>query len=439
MEKTGDPDLIIYNVSILPTPQVKDLIPQGWISIKNGYIIDLQGGNPLPARAQHIIDGHKGLAMPGLINAHTHAAMSLFRGWADDLPWEIWLKDYIFPAENKLVNEDFVFWGSLLACGEMIACGTTTFADGYFFEDQVAQAVELTGLRAVLGQGILDFPTPDATNPNLALKRAERFIENCQNFKLITPALFPHAVYTCSPSLLRRCRDLAEEYGVPLIIHLAETKSELAEVSKRYGLTPVHHLHKLGLLSSNLIACHCVWLNEEEMDLLAERGVRVVHNPESNMKLASGVAPVPDLLARGVVVGLGTDGCASNNNLDLFQEMDTAAKLHKVFRLDPTVMPAEAVLHMATLGGAKVLGMEEEIGSLAVGKKADIIILDLDRPHLQPIYNIVSHLVYAASGADVRHVIINGQIIMKDRQILTLDKEEIRKEAKIWANRICRS
>jgi len=439
MNKTPHPDLIIYNVSILPTPFIKDFIPHGWIGLKNDRLIGLSPGDPPHLEAEQIIDGHEGLAMPGLINAHTHAAMSLFRGWADDLPLEKWLKEYIFPAEKKLVNEDFVYWGALLACAEMIACGTTTFADGYFFEEKVAQAAELAGMRAVLGQGILDFPTPDAPNPALALTRAARFMENFRNSKLITPALFPHASYTCSPDLLRCCGDLAERYGVPLIIHLAETKSELAEVSKKYGLTPGRHLHKLGLLASNLIACHCVWLDEEEMDLLAEKGVKVVHNPESNMKLASGVAPIPDLLARGVVVGLGTDGCASNNNLDLFQEMDTAAKLHKVFRLDPTVMPAEVVLHMATLGGAKVLGMEEEIGSLAVGKKADIIILDLDRPHWQPIYNIVSHLVYTAMGADVRHVIINGQIIMKDRQILTLDIEEISKAAKIWSNRVGRS
>ncbi len=436
MAENDYPDLIVHNVSILPTAQAKDLIPLGWIAIKNGRIVEIQAGEFSPIKAKHLLDGQKGLAMPGLINAHTHAAMSLFRGLADDLPLERWLKEYIFPTEKKLVNEDFVFWGSLLACAEMIAAGTTTFADGYFFEEKVAQAAELAGLRAVLGQGILEFPTPDAAQPVQALARAERFIEMFKNSKLITPALFPHALYTCSPDLLKRCRDIAERYGVPLIIHLAETKSEIEEVVKKYSLTPVHHLHKLGLLSSNLIACHCVWLRAEEMDLLAEKGVRVVHNPESNMKLASGVAPIPDLLARGVAVGLGTDGCASNNNLDLFQEMDTAAKLHKVYRLDPTVMPAEVVLHMATWGGAKVLGMEEEIGSLAVGKKADLIILDLNRPHLQPIYNIVSHLVYAASGADVRHVIINGQIIMHDRQILTLDEEELKKEIKIWSSRI---
>jgi len=229
---------------------------------------------------------------------------------------------------------------------------------------------------------------------------------------------------------------LAERHGIPLVIHLAESKSEIEGISQKYGKTPVNHMENLGILSPNLIACHCVWLTEAEMDLLAHRGVKVVHNPESNMKLASGVAPIPELLARGVTVGLGTDGCASNNNLDLFQEMDSAAKLHKVHRLDPTVMPSNVVLEMATVGGAKVLGLEKEIGSLEVGKKADVIILDLNRPHLQPIYNIVSHLVYSATGADVRDVIIQGKLVMHNRKILTLDEERIFLKAFEWRQKI---
>jgi 5-methylthioadenosine/S-adenosylhomocysteine deaminase len=257
------------------------------------------------------------------------------------------------------------------------------------------------------------------------LEYAEALIKRWQGDPLIRVAVEPHALYTCSPHLLARCRDLAERHGAFLGTHLSENKSEVDEISKRYGCRPVAHLENLGLLSSNLIGFHCVWLTEAEMDLLAERGVRVVHNPESNMKLASGVAPIPDLLKRGVPVGLGTDGCASNNNLDLFQEMDFAAKVHKVHRLDPTVMPAETVLEMATQGGARVLGMEAEIGSLEVGKKADVIVVDLNRPHLQPVYNVVSHLVYAATGADVRDVIIDGKIVMQNRQLLTLDEERI--------------
>ena len=318
----------------------------------------------------------------------------------------------------------------------MIRAGTTAFADGYFFEEQVAKAVRESGMRALLSQGTLDFPTPDSKSPEAGLKRIRNFIEAWAGSPTVRPALFAHSLYTCSPELLIRCRDLAEELGAPWIIHLSETRDEVEVISRKYGRSPVDHMESLGLLSSNLIACHCVWLTEAEMDLLAERGVRVVHNPESNMKLASGVAPIPDLLKRGVPVGLGTDGCASNNNLDLFQEMDFAAKVHKVHRLDPTVMPAETVLEMATQGGARVLGMETEIGSLEVGKKADVIVVDLNRPHLQPVYNVVSHLVYAATGADVRDVIIDGKIVMQNRRLLTLNEEEILAEAKNWERKI---
>jgi 5-methylthioadenosine/S-adenosylhomocysteine deaminase len=382
-------------------------------------------GDPPNILASQYLKGPGCLAMPGLINCHIHAPMALFRGLADDIPLKKWLEEYIFPAEAKWANEEFVYWGTLLAIAEMLRSGTTTFADGYFFEEQVAVAVRQSGMRSLLGAGVLDFPTPDSPSPAESLKKAVALIEAYADSPLIRPTLFPHSVYTCSPVLLRRCQEIAERHGLPMIIHVAETKSEVEEISKKYGKTPVNYMESLGLLSPSLIACHCVWLTEAEMDLLALRGVKVVHNPESNMKLASGVAPVPDLLARGVTVGLGTDGCASNNNLDLFQEMDSAAKLHKVHRLDPTVMPSEVVLEMATLGGAKVLGLEKEIGSLEVGKKADIIILDLNRPHLQPIYNIISHLVYSATGADVRDVIIDGKLIMQDRKLLTLDEEMI--------------
>jgi 5-methylthioadenosine/S-adenosylhomocysteine deaminase len=290
-----------------------------------------------------------------------------------------------------------------------------------------------------VGEVLYDFPSPNYGPLEKGFEYTEALIHRWRGDSRIRIAVEPHALYTCSPSLLRQCRDLADRYGVPMIIHLAETKSEIEEVSKKYGKSPVNHMESLGLLSSSLIACHCVWLTEAEMDLLARRGVKVVHNPESNMKLASGVAPVPELLARGVTVGLGTDGCASNNNLDLFQEMDSAAKLHKVHRLDPTVMPSSVVLEMATLGGARVLGLEKEIGSLEVGKKADIIVLDLNRPHLQPVYNIVSQLVYSAVGADVRDVIIDGKLVMHDRKLLTLDEETVLQKAQEWGNKIASS
>ena len=423
-------DILIHDAGLLPLPDRAYFIENGWLAIRGSEILALGKGAPPPHPARKKINGTGCLAMPGLIDAHLHAPMALFRGFADDLPLKTWLEEQIFPAEGKWVNGEFVYWGTLLACAEMIRSGTTTFADGYFFEDQAARAALQSGMRGLMAQGILDFPTPDSSSPAESIKRIKTFIRDYSASTLVKPAIFAHTVYTCSPDLLKKCRSLADRYGVPLITHLSETRSEVEEIIKKYGQRPVDHLENIGLLSSPLIACHCVWLSEAEMDLLARRGVRVVHNPESNMKLASGVAPVPDLLARGVTVGLGTDGCASNNNLDLFQEMDSAAKLHKVHRLDPTVMPSQTVLEMATLGGARVLGMEKEIGSLEAGKKADVIVLELNRPHLQPVYNPVSHLVYSATGADVRDVIIDGKMVMEKRKLLTLDEGRILEKMK---------
>jgi 5-methylthioadenosine/S-adenosylhomocysteine deaminase len=419
-------DLLLTNGILLTLVPGSEPILQGALAIAEGRIAAL-GTKANVERlfgAAKTIDARSGLIMPGLINAHNHAAMTCFRGMADDLPLMDWLTRYIFPAESKSEG-DQVYWSTLLACAEMIRAGTTTFCDMYLFEDRVAQAGREAGLRALVGEVLYDFPSPNYGPIEKGFEYTEVLINRWRGDPLVRIAVEPHALYTCSPVLLKRCQELADRHGLPMVIHVAETRSELEEISKKYGKTPVDYMESLGLLSPSLIACHCVWLTEAEMDLLARRGVKVVHNPESNMKLASGVAPIPELLARGVTVGLGTDGCASNNNLDLFQEMDSAAKLHKVHRLDPTVMPSEVVLEMATLGGAKVVGLEKEIGSLEVGKKADIIILDLNRPHLQPIYNIISHLVYSATGADVRDVIIDGKLIMQDRKLLTLDEEMI--------------
>jgi len=430
-------DLLLTNGTLLPLSPGSGLISQGAVAIFDGRIVDL---GPKAYVEEHFepaetLDAQGGLIMPGLVNAHTHAAMSCYRGIADDLPLMEWLNRYIFPAESKSDGEQ-VYWGTLLACAEMIRSGTTTFCDMYLFEGQVAEATKEAGMRALVGEVLYDFPSPNYGPLERGFRYIEELINRWRGDPLIRIAIEPHALYTCSPDLLGRCRDLAERHGVPLVIHLAESKSEIEGISQKYGKTPVNHMENLGILSPNLIACHCVWLTEAEMDLLAHRGVKVVHNPESNMKLASGVAPIPELLARGVTVGLGTDGCASNNNLDLFQEMDSAAKLHKVHRLDPTVMPSSVVLEMATVGGAKVLGLEKQIGSLEVGKKADVIILDLNRPHLQPIYNIVSHLVYSATGADVRDVIIQGKLVMHNRKILTLDEERIFLKAFEWRQKI---
>jgi len=373
--------------------------------------------------------------MPGLINAHTHAAMTCFRGLADDLPLSVWLNDHIFPAEKKISGE-WVYQGTLLACAEMILGGTTTFCDMYLFEDQVARAAHEAGMRALVGEVIYDFPSPNYGLPEQGLSFTKDLIRTWEKDPLVSVAVEPHAVYTCTPSLLRACSEIAEEFQAPMIIHLSESQDEVRLVKELYGASPVVHMEKLGLLTEQLIADHCVVLDDGEMDLLAERGVSVVHNPESNMKLASGVAPVVELLARGVVVGLGTDGCASNNNLDMFAEMDTAAKLHKVHRLDPTVMEAKTVTQLAIKGGSRVLGLERQVGSLEPGKKADIIGLDLERPHLTPLYNIHSHLVYAASAADVTLTVINGRVVMRNREVFSLDVERVMAEVRAIAKRI---
>jgi 5-methylthioadenosine/S-adenosylhomocysteine deaminase len=430
-KKDKKADLIISNGMLLTMALESAPVQNGAVAISDGRIIALGTTEKIEKTfdAGKTINAGGGLIMPGLVNAHTHAAMTCYRGMADDLPLMEWLTKFVFPAEAKS-DGDQVYWSTLLACAEMIRSGTTTFCDMYLFEDRVAEAAKEAGIRAVVGEVLYDFPSPHYGPIEKGLEFTESLIKRWQNDPLITIAIEPHALYTCSPDLLKKCRNLADRYDVPLITHLSENQTEVEEIMKKYARRPVNHLENLGLLSSPLIACHCVWLTEEEMDLFARRKVRVAHNPESNMKLASGVAPVPDLLARGVTVGLGTDGCASNNNLDLFQEMDTAAKLHKVHRLDPTVMPAPTVLEMATLGGAGVLGMEKEIGSLEEGKKADVIILGLNKPHLQPVYNIISHLVYSATGADVRDVIIDGKVIMEDRKLLTLDEGQILEKMK---------
>jgi 5-methylthioadenosine/S-adenosylhomocysteine deaminase len=430
-------DLLIHNAMVLTLNDADDIFRPGVVAVSDDEIIWVGPEDSWPAQLEprEQLDMAGGLVMPGLINAHTHAAMTCFRGLADDLPLAVWLNEHIFPAEKKISGE-LVYQGTLLACAEMILGGTTTFCDMYLFEDQVARAAHEAGIRALVGEVLYDFPSPNYGPPEQGLAFTKDLIRAWENDPLVSVAVEPHAVYTCSPELLRACNEVAEEYQVPMIMHLSESKDEVAQVQERYSTSPVKHLEKLGLLTPHLIADHCVVLDEEEMDLLAERGVRVVHNPESNMKLASGVAPAVELLDRGVVMGLGTDGCASNNNLDMFGEMDTAAKIHKVHRLDPTVMGARTVAHLAVRGGSKVLGLENQVGCLAPGKKADIIGLDLNRPHLTPLYNIYSHLVYAASAADVTLNVINGRVVMRNRELITLDVERIMAEVRKIAKKI---
>jgi len=419
-------DLLITNGSDLTMDPQGTPIEKGAVAVSGDHIVEVGKEDALTAsyQAAKTIDARGGIIMPGLINAHTHAAMTCFRGLADDLPLMTWLNDYIFPAEAKLTF-DTVRHGTRLACSEMILSGTTTFCDMYLFEDAVAQAAKEAGMRAVVGEVIYDFPSPNYGPVEKGLKYTEDLIEKWRDDPLITIAVEPHSAYVCSPELLQKLRAIADQNGVPMVIHLAETEREVNDIRKRYGRTPVGHLAEIGFLSSNLIADHCVALTSEDMSLLKDFDVKVAHNPESNMKLASGIAPIPELLKLGITVGIGTDGCASNNNLDMFQEIDTVAKLHKVHTLDPTVMDVRTVVRMATIDGARVLGIGDITGSLEAGRKADIIIIDIRRPHLMPMYNVYSHLVYAANGSDVVTTIVNGQVLMQDRVLTTLDVDEV--------------
>lgn len=377
-------------------------------------------------RGRQVLDLTGHMVLPGLINTHTHGAMSCLRGLGDDLPLGRWLHEIIFPAEAKHVNSEFVYWGSLLAAVEMLLNGVTTFCDGYFYEESAARAAYDAGARAVLGQGILDFPSPDQPNPELSRKRAEEFLASFpKNDDRLRPSLFCHAPYTCGAETLQWVKELCRQHGIIFQMHLSETAGEVEELCRLHHADPVNYLDRLGILDENTLCAHAVWLQPDEIELLAKRRVGISHNAESNMKLASGVAPLPALLAAGVTVGIGTDSCASNNDLDLFSEMDKVAKLHKVYQLDPVVCAAPQVLEMATMGGAAILGWDDQIGSLEVGKRADLITIDLLQPHLTPIYDPVSHLVYAVRGSDVRHVWVDGRKLVTNGKLQTLDVTEV--------------
>ena len=417
-------DILIRNGQVLTLNPYQEMIADGAVAIRGDHITAVGELAAMDTQQAHkVIDARGGIVMPGLVNTHTHAAMTLFRGLADDLPLMNWLNDHIFPAEATLDHRK-VYCGALLACAEMIMSGTTTFCDMYLFEDAVARAAQQAGMRAVVGEVLFDFPSPHYGPIEEGFAYTEKLLEAYHGDPLVTVAVEPHSPYLCAPAVLTRASDLAQRHRVPMVIHLSETAAEVATLRQRYGLTPVEHLEALGILAPNVLACHCVALTAEDIQRLKRYDVKVSHNPESNMKLASGIAPVPQLLAAGVCVGLGTDGAASNNNLDLFLEMDTAAKLHKVQCLDPTVLDADTVLRMATMDGARALGLSERIGSIEPGKKADLIVIDTRRPHLVPMYHPASQLVYAAKGSDVTTVIINGRVVMEGGRILTFDVEQ---------------
>lgn len=419
-------DLMITGGTVLTLNPVGEIIENGAVAIRNDSIVAVGSGEAVTDSvvAKRVLEAKGGLIMPGLINCHTHAAMTCFRGLADDLPLMNWLNDYIFPAERK-INADMVYWGTLLACIEMIRSGTTSFCDMYLFMDQAGEASVKAGMRAWLGEGLFDFPQPNYGKLENGFKYTEELILKWKDHPLISITVDPHATYTCAPDLLKRAKDLAAKHDVPIVMHLAETKSEVEAIKAQYGRSPVLHLKELGLLDEHLVACHCVILEKTDIKALAENRVKVVHCPESNMKLASGVAPVPAFLEAGITVGIGTDGCASNNNLDLLQEIDTMAKLHKVFSMDPTVVNARTAVKVATRNGAEVFGSEARLGSLEVGKKADLIVIDMNKPHLTPVYNLYSHLVYTVIGADVVSVVINGRVVMEDGIIRNVDEVEV--------------
>jgi len=434
-----DFDLLIIKGTIFPmAPGMPELIEPGFLGIKDGEIAALGHMHDLAdaGAAAKIIDGSGHLVMPGLVNTHTHAPMTLFRGLADDLPLMTWLQEHIFPAEAKSVNPEMVYWCSKLAAAEMILSGTTTVADGYFLEDSVAEAFIAAGIRSVVAQGVIDFPAPGVPDPKQNIAVAEQFIERWQSRSpLLSPAVFCHSPYTCSADTLKRAKEMARRNNAKFFVHLAETKTEAEQIREEHGTTPVRYLENLGILDRNTVCVHCVWLDKEEIDILAQTGAKVSTCPQSNMKLGSGIAPLKEMLAAGIAVGLGTDSSASNNRLDLFFEMDVCAKLHKVKNLDPTALPATTVLQMATAGGAEILGLHERTGCLLPGRKADIILLNLRQPNLQPFYH-PDLLVYAATGADVSTVIINGTLVMQERKILTFDVEETMDEVRKLAEKL---
>jgi 5-methylthioadenosine/S-adenosylhomocysteine deaminase len=418
---TGIPDIIIEGGILLTMVDGDAPVNNASVFIKGEQIIDIRptGSLPYPAGVE-IIKAEKCIIMPGLVNGHCHTAMTIFRGYADDLPLIEWLFEKIFPAEAAHATPENVYWGALLGCLEMIASGTTSFIDGYFFQDHTVRAVHESGLRAVLSQGVIDFPAPGVSDPKKNLKTGRDFIERYLNFSdLITPGIFCHSPVTCSDITLVKAMELSIEHSLPMQLHLSETRNEVDEIVKRTGKRPAVYLDNLGVLNKNLIAAHSIHLDNDEMDLISDKGVRIVHVPESNMKLSSGVARVPDMIKTGIRPGIGTDGCASNNNLDLFKEMDTAAKLGKVFTGDPVNMSAATVLKMATSWGAEVMGLKNKTGTIEKGKKADIIVVDTRSPHLTPLYNPVSSIVYSANGSDVKDVIVNGKVLMKGRKFIT--------------------
>lgn len=417
------------------------VIENGGVAIKGGRIVAVDNAAAVDRdyAAREIVNATGKVVIPGLINGHTHVPMTLFRGLADDLDLQEWLTKYIFPAEAKNVTEEFVRVGARLGLAEMIRSGTTTYCDMYYFEDAIADETFKAGMRGVLGETVIDFPVADNKTNAEAMAYVEKFVAHWKGNALITAAIAPHAPYTVSEDHLKAVRAFSDRTGAPIVTHISETKREVDDSIKAKGASPVDYLNRIGFLNNRVIAAHMVWPSEAELGLLKKLGVGIVHNPQSNMKLASGVAPVPEMLKEDLPVGLGTDGAASNNDLNLWEEMDTAAKLHKLISKDPKVVTAEEAFEMATLRGARALHLEKEIGSIEIGKRADLVVVDLDDLNQTPSYNIYSDLVYATKAADVRTVIVEGRVIMRDRRLLTLNEVTVKADARRYRERIIQS
>lgn len=433
--------LVVVGGTVVTLDDRDTIIESGAVAVVDGRIAAVGSEAKLleqfPEARQISADG--GVIMPGLVNTHTHVPMTLFRGLADDLELMDWLENHIFPAEAAFVDEEFVRWGTRLACLEMLRGGTTTFVDMYFFEDAIAEEVERCGMRALLSQTLFDFPAPDNKTWEEMIAATRSFVGRWRGHSRITPVVAPHAPYTVSAEHLVEAFALATELNVPMNIHLAEDEDEVVTIKERTGMTPVQYVDSLGILDDRVITAHMVWPSEIEIEILAANGVGVAHCPQSSMKVSAGIAPVPEMIAAGVAVGLGTDGTASNNDLNLWEEIDTTAKLHKVETLDPTVVPAREALRMATIEGARAIGLAGEVGSLEVGKKADLIIVGTDGYHQQPYYDVYSLLVYSTKASDVKMVIIDGEVVMDDGDVLTVDADEVLTKAWEYRDKIAAS